>query len=124
LTFTPSVHGVEGAGDLEIEQAHADEAAIAPKAEPATRECLCGCGTLITSKRSRFAPGHDSKLHAMVRKIDRGEATLDAIPDRKETRDYLITAGWMSKHPNVLAQLQGQPLPVAEPAHAAEIAQA
>ena len=51
---------------------------------------------------------------AVVRKIERGEATLADIPERKETRDYLITAPWMAKHPGVLAQLQGVSAPVAQ----------
>lgn len=111
---------IEGAGDVTAEaEAHVDAApALAIKIEDPTRYCLCGCGTEVTNKRSRFAPGHDSRLHAMVRKIERGEATLDVIPANQETRDYLIRAPWMAaKHPGVLAQLQGQPAPAAtEPA--------
>lgn len=111
---------IEGAGDVTAEaEAHVDAApALAIKIEDPTRYCLCGCGTEVTHKRSRFAPGHDSRLHALVRKIERGEATLDVIPANQETRDYLIRAPWMAaKHPGVLAQLQGQPAPAAtEPA--------
>lgn len=40
-------------------------------------ECWCGCGG---STKSRFAPGHDAKLHSLAKKAARGEEDLnDAV---------------------------------------------
>lgn len=36
---------------------------------PPYKECLCGCGARITSKRARFKPGHDAKLKSVAKKV-------------------------------------------------------
>lgn len=33
------------------------------------KECLCGCGEHITSKKARFKPGHDAKLKSVAKKV-------------------------------------------------------
>lgn len=42
--------------------------------------CLCGCGS-STKKGSEFLPGHDARLTSYVRKLDRGEIKLEALPE-------------------------------------------
>ena len=56
-------------------------------------ECACGCGHKTTST---FLPGHDSKLHALVLKIGRGEAKASDLPKLAATREYLGHAPWMT----------------------------
>jgi hypothetical protein len=56
-------------------------------------ECTCGCGRKTSAS---FLPGHDSKLHALVLKISRGEAKLSELPKSERTREYLGRAPWMT----------------------------
>ncbi len=46
-----------------------------PKA--ATTPCGCGCGTLVART---FAPGHDSRLHAWVIRVERGLVAVAPEP--------------------------------------------
>ncbi len=57
-----------------------------------SHECACGCGKKVDST---FLPGHDSKLHALVLKIARGEAKTSDLPKLEQTREYLGRAPWM-----------------------------
>jgi hypothetical protein len=48
-------------------------------------ECCCGCGAQLDAaknpeKQRYFKPGHDSALKSLLRKINRGEAKSDDIP--------------------------------------------
>jgi hypothetical protein len=64
-------------------------------AEPAAAgECLCGCGTKLTGKR-RFSQGHDAKLHSLVLRVHRGQATKEELPTMPATFEYLRSAPWM-----------------------------
>jgi hypothetical protein len=47
--------------------------------------CCCGCGARLDvaknpERQSSFKPGHDSALKSLLRKINRGEAKRDDIP--------------------------------------------
>jgi hypothetical protein len=47
--------------------------------------CCCGCGARLEvaknpERQSSFNPGHDSALKSLLRKINRGEAKRDDIP--------------------------------------------
>ena len=44
--------------------------------------CLCGCGQMA---RSRFVPGHDSKLKSLFLRVERGRAETSAIPAIAQT---------------------------------------
>lgn len=85
--------------------------------------CWCGCEAKV-SKTSRFAPGHDAKLHSLVlklvkvkeKKLDE-KATRDAVKEVLEKtaarlnsgkvadlqREYLKSAPWMT--PEILKSL-------------------
>ena len=48
-------------------------------------ECCCGCRARLDvaknpERQSSFKPGHDSALKSLLRKINRGEAKRDDIP--------------------------------------------
>lgn len=49
-----------------------------PKKEKVMRPCLDGCGQMVPGN---FAMGHDAKLKSLLIKIERGERTLDDIPE-------------------------------------------
>ena len=38
--------------------------------------CPCGCNTKV---RRTFAPGHDSKVHGMVNRVNKGEIALKSL---------------------------------------------
>lgn len=64
----------------------------APK--PKINDCACGCGEKTAR---RFAPGHDSRLHARVLRIQRG---VDIAPF--VTKDELAAAMKAAQHgPNL-----------------------
>ncbi len=41
--------------------------------------CLCGCGELCTSRGALFRQGHDQRLAVQLRKVERGEATIEQL---------------------------------------------
>lgn len=47
------------------------------KGGPGTGSCLCGCGG---STKSRFVPGHDGHLLAIVLRIEKDVLSLDKVP--------------------------------------------
>ncbi len=51
---------------------------LARASKPASIPCECGCGLLT---KSRFVPGHDSRLRGWCLRVERGLVELDAIPN-------------------------------------------
>ena len=52
--------------------------------------CCCGCGARLgvaknPEKQMSFKPGHDSALKSLLRKINRGEAKSEDIPQAART---------------------------------------
>jgi len=52
--------------------------------------CCCGCGARLgvaknPEKQRSFKPGHDSALKSLLRKINRGEAKSEDIPQAART---------------------------------------
>src|SRR5664280_2432030 len=52
--------------------------------------CCCGCGARLgvaknPEKQRSFKPGHDSALKSLLRKINRGEARREDIPQAART---------------------------------------
>ena len=52
--------------------------------------CCCGCGARLEvakdpEQQRSFKPGHDSALKSMLRKINRGEARREDIPQAART---------------------------------------
>ena len=45
--------------------------------EEGPRLCWCGCGQPVKGKKARFVPGHDARLYALIRKIEKGEVDED-----------------------------------------------
>lgn len=39
----------------------------------ALKQCVCGCGS---TTHARYAPGHDSRIHALVLRVERGVMQL------------------------------------------------
>jgi hypothetical protein len=71
--------------------------------EPAAAgECLCGCGTKLAGKR-RFSQGHDAKLHSLVLRVHRGQASKEELPTLPATFEYLRSAPWMK--PEIAASI-------------------
>ena len=51
---------------------------MAKATKPASIPCECGCGLLT---KSRFFPGHDSRLRGWCLRVERKLITLDQVPD-------------------------------------------
>lgn len=68
----------------------------AEKIVNASGECLCGCGLQVGTKR-RFAAGHDAKLHSLVLRVSRGQASRDELPVSEASKEYLRGAPWMKR---------------------------
>ncbi|WP_437721796.1 hypothetical protein WMF30_41420 [Sorangium sp. So ce134] len=62
--------------------------------KPEKRDCACGCGAKVNS---RFRPGHDARLKAIVMRVVRGEADPSTVPADGATREYLMLAPWVTK---------------------------
>lgn len=54
--------------------------------EEGPRLCWCGCGQPVKGKKARFVPGHDARLYALIRKIEKGEVGEDIIPEELRQR--------------------------------------
>lgn len=52
--------------------------AAAPKKEKVLRLCLDGCGAMVGGN---FQMGHDAKLKSLLLKIERGEESMDKVPE-------------------------------------------
>jgi hypothetical protein len=46
---------------------------------------------------SRFRPGHDARLKAVVLRVVRGKADPSDVPADGVTREYLMLAPWVTK---------------------------
>jgi hypothetical protein len=47
--------------------------------------CCCGCGERLEvsknpDRQKLFKPGHDGRLHALLKRVMRGEATRQKVP--------------------------------------------
>lgn len=71
------------------EQKRADKAA-APKKEKALRECSCGCGEQVSGY---FAQGHDARFKGWLLAIERGNMTVDKLPEKVQTAYKWVKRG-------------------------------
>src|SRR5690606_33568669 len=51
-----------------------------------TSLCWCGCGQPVMCKKARFVSGHDARLCALIRMIEKGVADEDIIPEELRQR--------------------------------------
>ena len=56
--------------------------------------CICGC---LTPTHSKFAPGHDAKLHGAVLRIFRHKEDPSILLSSEVVRIYLASAPWMTR---------------------------
>jgi len=59
-----------------------------------SKHCLCGCKAQTSS---RFAPGHDARIHSIVLSIIKGEGKVKDLPSNEALQAYLASAPWMTK---------------------------
>lgn len=75
--------------------------ADAPAKDETPREpCLCGCGKTPTRKRSRFMPGHDAQLKAVLYRTIRDTAV--PVADVEAAKAKLDAFGWPQPKPKAV----------------------
>lgn len=64
----------------------------APRKSKTGRPCECGCA--VMTRGGRFYPGHDSKLYAWARRVERGIIKIGEVPEvhREAVRKHLKVA--------------------------------
>jgi hypothetical protein len=50
-----------------------------PRATKSAKSCACGCGG--STRGGRFVPGHDARLHGIIKRVERGVMSLEDVRD-------------------------------------------